>query len=324
MHIGDKVRLLHDKQSGVIVRMIRPDLAEVEIEDGFTIPVLAKELVIINNHQMPSLTLKETSRTTGKSESGNAGHEVLAAKGIYLAFMPQSEVLLEALLVNNTDFTIAFTLSKVEGAQVAGIISGILKSKDTLAFQSIDKRNPEQWPKLRLEVLYFHRGLSSYKPPITLDFEVSKKWFTAAAVEVPVLKKPGHYIQLDAKPEQQKQASTQLRPEDLFKPKKSESLPKATPLAFETEVDLHIEKLVPDPRTLSPAEMLALQISRFEQALDQALNRKQASIIFIHGVGNGVLRTELHKRLSRNKYIRFFEDAQREKFGFGATKVQIH
>jgi dsDNA-specific endonuclease/ATPase MutS2 len=46
-------------------------------------------------------------------------------------------------------------------------------------------------------------------------------------------------------------------------------------------------------------------------------------IIFIHGVGNGVLRNAIHKRLSGNKNVQYFEDAQKEKFGYGATKVRI-
>jgi dsDNA-specific endonuclease/ATPase MutS2 len=46
-------------------------------------------------------------------------------------------------------------------------------------------------------------------------------------------------------------------------------------------------------------------------------------IIFIHGVGNGVLRTEIHKRLSKNKQVEYFKDAMKEKFGYGATLVKI-
>jgi dsDNA-specific endonuclease/ATPase MutS2 len=46
-------------------------------------------------------------------------------------------------------------------------------------------------------------------------------------------------------------------------------------------------------------------------------------IIFIHGAGNGTLRKEIHRQLSRNKDIKFFEEAQKEKFGYGATLVRL-
>ena len=46
-------------------------------------------------------------------------------------------------------------------------------------------------------------------------------------------------------------------------------------------------------------------------------------IVFIHGMGNGVLRKEIHRQLSRNKGIKFFEDVRKEKFGFDATLAQL-
>ena len=54
-----------------------------------------------------------------------------------------------------------------------------------------------------------------------------------------------------------------------------------------------------------------------------ALAANMHEIVFIHGTGNGVLRQEIHKLLSRNKLIRFYEDARKEKFGYGATLVRL-
>ena len=51
MNIGDRVRLLHEKEEGVIRNIIDNRLVEVEIEDGFIIPVLKKELVLIASHE---------------------------------------------------------------------------------------------------------------------------------------------------------------------------------------------------------------------------------------------------------------------------------
>jgi dsDNA-specific endonuclease/ATPase MutS2 len=44
-------------------------------------------------------------------------------------------------------------------------------------------------------------------------------------------------------------------------------------------------------------------------------------ITFIHGVGNGTLRHQIHKQLSQMAEQLTFKDAQKEKFGYGATKV---
>ena len=89
----------------------------------------------------------------------------------------------------------------------------------------------------------------------------------------------------------------------------------------EYEVDLHIEKLSTDFSNLNSGEMLDLQLKTFENKLENAIASGMHEIIFIHGVGNGVLRTEIHKRLSKNPDIQFYEDARKEKFGYGATAV---
>ena len=69
--------------------------------------------------------------------------------------------------------------------------------------------------------------------------------------------------------------------------------------------------------------MIAIQLKTFEQQLEKAIASGMDEITFIHGVGNGVLRTELHRRMSKHKNVKFYEDAQKEKFGYGATKVKI-
>ncbi len=84
---------------------------------------------------------------------------------------------------------------------------------------------------------------------------------------------------------------------------------------------MHIEKLRDDYQFLSSAEILNIQMDCFRNALDAAIVHQYADIVFIHGVGNGVLKHEIHKNLSRNNRIKTFMDARKEKFGYGATKV---
>jgi len=66
-----------------------------------------------------------------------------------------------------------------------------------------------------------------------------------------------------------------------------------------------------------------LQLTAFQDNLDRASAANMHEIIFIHGTGNGVLRNEIQKLLSRNKNIKYFEDARKEKFGYGATLVRL-
>ncbi|RUA33472.1 MAG: DNA mismatch repair protein MutS, partial [Bacteroidetes bacterium] len=68
---------------------------------------------------------------------------------------------------------------------------------------------------------------------------------------------------------------------------------------------------------------LKIQLAKFEEKLNEAFMAGLDEIIFIHGVGNGVLRNNIHKQLSQHQNIQFFKDAHKEKFGYGATLVKI-
>lgn len=87
-------------------------------------------------------------------------------------------------------------------------------------------------------------------------------------------------------------------------------------------VDLHVEKLTERHKSLSNGEKLVLQIRFFEKVMDEGVAGNYKKIIFIHGVGNGVLKKEILKRLQTYNQIEF-GDADERSFGFGATEVKI-
>lgn len=89
------------------------------------------------------------------------------------------------------------------------------------------------------------------------------------------------------------------------------------------EVDLHIEELVNNYNHLSNGQILEIQLRHFRKNLEKAMENGEHSIIFIHGVGNGVLKTEIRKILTTYPGVSF-QDASYRKYGFGATEVTIH
>ena len=89
------------------------------------------------------------------------------------------------------------------------------------------------------------------------------------------------------------------------------------------EIDLHIEEIVKDGSKMESDNILHLQLEHFEKKLDEAVIHGMEKITFIHGIGNGSLRNAIHKKLSSYPHINYFEDAQKEKFGYGATKVYL-
>jgi dsDNA-specific endonuclease/ATPase MutS2 len=78
--------------------------------------------------------------------------------------------------------------------------------------------------------------------------------------------------------------------------------------------------LIDDYKNLSNAEIMQIQLKKFRKEMDHAIKNHYHKIIFIHGVGNGVLRTEILRELRAYTGVRY-TDAPFEKYGFGATEV---
>lgn len=86
-------------------------------------------------------------------------------------------------------------------------------------------------------------------------------------------------------------------------------------------VDLHIEKLISDYHKMSNFDILNYQLETAKRQLEFAINRRIPKLVFIHGVGEGVLKEEIRTLLRR--YPVRFEDANYRLFGLGATMVYV-
>ena len=86
-------------------------------------------------------------------------------------------------------------------------------------------------------------------------------------------------------------------------------------------VDLHIEKLIPDSQGKSNFELLQIQLHEFEKWFQLAAEQHLTSIIFIHGIGSGKLRDEIHSLLKSKNAVRYFVNQYDPRFGYGATEV---
>ncbi len=88
------------------------------------------------------------------------------------------------------------------------------------------------------------------------------------------------------------------------------------------EVDLHIHHLINSTKGLSNYDMLSLQIKTAKQQLEFAIRKKIPRVVFIHGVGEGVLKQELEYLFK--KYSVDVYEASFLKYGQGATEVYIY
>lgn len=105
-----------------------------------------------------------------------------------------------------------------------------------------------------------------------------------------------------------KRKQPKVKPKDRFEPT--------------MEVDLHIHQLVKSYKGMTNHDMLSLQLETAKRQLDFAISKRIQKIVFIHGVGEGVLKVELEYLFGRYNNVKFY-DANYQKYGVGATEVYI-
>ncbi len=88
------------------------------------------------------------------------------------------------------------------------------------------------------------------------------------------------------------------------------------------EVDLHMYELVKSTKNLTNGEMLQIQLRHFHAKMKEAQAKKLTKIVFIHGVGEGVLRSEIRHELRKYENVEFLDGDYRE-YGQGATEVRL-
>jgi hypothetical protein len=292
--------------------------------------------------------------------SGGTSKQPAAAKGLFLALVHQSPELLGVTLINNTEADVLYTYGEETSTRpyraLAADKLGPKASTKPLSFLHL--KDFETWPAVVFQLLPTKLNGDAAYELLTKRQAFKASTFYSSQRPAPVIGKDAYLFQLDEKaaaaiapetlaqeapnpaPEPAKPAGVdaaalkaQLSGDAPAKPAAVVAAavaaapvkPAAPVVAPPHEFDLHLEALRPDNKDeeLSNTAILRLQLDAFEDALTRALATNMHEIVFIHGLGSGTLRKEIHRQLSRNKDIKFFEDAQKGKFGFGATLVRL-
>lgn len=109
--------------------------------------------------------------------------------------------------------------------------------------------------------------------------------------------------------ETKKKQSVRKKPKERFQPT--------------MEVDLHIHQLVKSYKGMTKHEILTYQLNTAKRQLEFAMSKRIQKIVFIHGVGEGILKLELEYLFKHYDNIKFY-DANYQKYGLGATEVYIY
>lgn len=143
-----------------------------------------------------------------------------------------------------------------------------------------------------------------------LDFQVHEllKLYENDTLKSQVFSEHSFSEVLSEKEESRKRKSIKVKPKDRNQPA--------------MEVDLHSHKLTENERHLSNYDILTLQLDTAKRQLEFAMSKRIQKIVFIHGVGEGVLKMELETLFGRYDNVKYY-DADFKKYGIGATEVYI-
>jgi hypothetical protein len=336
---GDKVRFLDAAGGGTVTR-VEGRLAFVEDEDGFEIPVLITGLVIVETESTVISEKQQEPKEQEVVEEDETYEYVEEDDGdedpmVNLAFLQGDKPGVQSgsvryELINDSNYFCYYLINEIGmNEQAVNLYNGKLEpnTKLYLGKQLVTELDGQAW---NVQVLMFKTG-KLFEPLPVIDKVIKLKgsklmnensyvendYFDEKALLFHVLKgklqRKIEELTVDDLNSVKKQKET--------KPVKKKAKRRDEPGIL--EVDLHIHELIDNTNGLSNSEMLSIQMDKFHQVMKENIKNKKRKIVFIHGVGNGTLKTELRKALDRKYKGHYYQDASFREYGYGATMVII-
>lgn len=338
--VGDKVKFLNDVGGGVVTGFINKNTVNVEGEDGFEVPYPIKELVNVSAPELNE-TGKVPVQETAAPES-NVEPEFLEPTGeiingknspdFYFCFVPvdsknplSKEI--ELYLVNDSNFTVIYSYSYIGSNNVEAIKQGTITSNSREKIDSLVQEDLSDLPDFGFQLIYFRETESEWNQPVVKKFRINPvKFYKESTFRTnSYFKKNALVLQITPSPMQTElDKLTQDDFKRVVKAKEIQDKPKQTlrkKSAEEVVIDLHITELLDNPEGLSNREMLEIQMEAVTSEMNLAIKNHVKRIVFIHGVGQGVLKQEVANLLNRKFKKYYFQDASFKEYGYGATMV---
>ncbi len=344
--VGDKVRFLNDIGGGKVSKIIDRMSVMVENEFGFDVPTPIHEIVVVEaaidySQTKEKTTLKEEQAAEALidvksifypevSEVAESGNNI----NLFYAFVPQGRAGnsdLDIYLINDSNYNVLYNIIQTdEHGQSSSYAVGVLEANVKEQIESLALANINQLPDLEFQFMFYKQGSFEVQQPEKTTLKINpvrfmrensyknNDFFDENAILFPLMEQN----ELAQKLEElsQKDFSKIARDKEKEDKKPEFSSRKAKEKAI-LEVDLHIHELLDDFRGLSNGEIMEVQMEHFHAKLEEAQKNQIKRVVFIHGVGNGSLKTELRKELDKKKNKYTYQDASFKDYGYGATMV---
>ena len=332
--IGDKVTILHSNEEAEVVGMINDKMVMVEVR-GVKFPAYIDQLDFpyFKRFTEKNIQPKKKEKTfVDQIPPDKSKKQINPMDGCWVNILPVSdndefgdEVVesLKIYLINHTDKGMNFHYKlSYSGKPDFDLLNEISASKD-FYLHDIPFENLNDAPLFEFDftLLQAEKSKASHyeaslklkaKQVFTRIDEIRKKGEASFAYKL--FEK---YPEKTAEEEKPEYVSSGKNGNKLYDAKHSRQ--HLEPAKY--EVDLHIEKLMPEWKHLSNFEILTIQLNTLEKYLDLAIAHHQHNLIVIHGVGKGKLKDEIHEILKSRREVRSFINQYDPRYGYGATEI---
>ena len=362
MQIGDKVRFLFETGGGIVKGFQGKDIVLVEDENGFSIPMLIRECVVIDTNEYnfekktvapkkeePKKPVKTT--VTALRDEEDDFEPVVTYRpmerregeklNVALAFVPVdikqiSTTIFEAYLVNDSNYYLSYLYASPTAGGMKLRAQGIIEPNTKLFIEEFGREQLGELERVNLQLIAFKEEKNYMKKP-AVDVELridTVKFYKLHTfnTDSPFFDEPAlvYDIVRDDRPVRQVYVEADDLKEALLQKKKEDSRPRHTPQPARkqkadntVEVDLHIHELLDTTNGMTSGDMLNYQLDVFRKTMDEYRGKKNQRLVFIHGKGEGVLRNALLKELKSKYGSCLSQDASFREYGFGALLVII-
>lgn len=338
--IGDKVKFLNDVGGGTVTGYVSKTMVNVENEDGFEIPYLISQLLNIGD---PNLNIGAEKLPKEQASTEIAPQPVMQPpKGeiingknspdFYFCLVPNDptkpiEGEIQLYMVNDSNYTVLYRYSHFSEGQNVSVKHGTIQSNSKTVLETLTQNDLSDLPEFGFQLIYFREEESDWNEAVSKRFKINPvKFYKESSFGSNLFFKKNAMV-LQITKNIQSTEIDKLTQEDfqkLVEEKKPEQMVKRAPAkrnAEIVEVDLHINELVDNPVGLSNHEILEIQKEKVESEMKLAIQNRVARIVFIHGVGQGVLKQEVINLLKSKFRKYYFQDASFREYGYGATMV---
>lgn len=350
--IGDKVRFLNSVGGGTVKSFKGKDSVWVEDEDGFDVPAFIRECVVVGEkdtfvrvgsrpqaapeqkqNEPKQKPAPQSAPENYKPEETSEGERL----NISLAFLPTNPKSLndtryEAYFINESNYYLFFNYMSRNNNSWVSRYNGTIEPNTKIFIEEFGKDVLNDLEQVCVQLVAYKKGKPFLlKNPASVELRLDtvkfyklhsfreNDYFEEGALLYPIIRHDLAERELLISPSELKAAMYQKESGEATPLKPS----KAKTDSDIVEVDLHIDELLDSTAGMGNADILTYQLDKFNEVLKKYAGSKGQKIVFIHGKGDGVLRSAIEKELKAKYKQHYFQDASFREYGYGATMVTI-